>query len=57
LVRKFILTSLVARRAEELLAQSNPAALQAAIEVLAPLKANYPSLTTDEGEHPFTECA
>jgi hypothetical protein len=31
--------------------------LAAALEVLAPLKENYPSLTTDENEHPFTECA
>jgi hypothetical protein len=39
------------------LEQNNPAALQAALAVLAPLKADYPSLTTDEGAHPFTECA
>jgi hypothetical protein len=39
------------------LEQNNPAALQAALAVLAPLKTDYPSLTTDEGAHPFTECA
>jgi S1/P1 Nuclease len=27
------------------------------LAVLAPLKEDYPSLTTDEGSHPFTECA
>lgn len=52
-----MITFKVARRAQELLEQTNPAALQAALEVLKPLKMNYPELTTDEGEHPFTECA
>jgi hypothetical protein len=47
----------VARQAQAILEQNNPAALQAALNVLAPLKTDYPTLTTDEGAHPFTECA
>jgi hypothetical protein len=39
------------------LEQTNPAALAAALAVLAPLKADYPTLTTDESSNPFTECA
>ena len=57
LVRIVVFNLIVARRAQELLEQNNPAALQAALEVLRPLKENYPNLTTDEGDHPFTECA
>jgi hypothetical protein len=48
---------LVARRAQAILEQTNPAALAAALAVLAPLKADYPSLTKDESTNPFTECA
>jgi hypothetical protein len=39
------------------LEQTNPAALAAALAVLAPLKADYPTLTKDESSNPFTECA
>jgi len=48
---------IVARQAEALLSQNNPAALKAALAVLAPLKTDYPSLTYQESGHPFTECA
>lgn len=51
------LTFLVARRAQAILEQTNPAALAAAKAVLAALKADYPELTKDESLHPFTECA
>jgi len=54
---KYNRLDLVARQAEAILAQSHPAALKAAINQLAALKASHPSLTTDEGAHPFTECA
>jgi len=47
----------VARQAQAILEQNNPAALQAAIDQLATLKADYPSLTGDEGYLPFTECS
>ena len=47
----------VARQAQAILERDNPAALQSALNVLAPLKKYYPTLTTDEGAHPFTECA
>jgi hypothetical protein len=48
---------LVARQAQALLEQNDPYALSAALQVLAPLKTDYPTLTTDENLHPFTECA
>jgi len=48
---------IVARQAQAILEQNNPAALQAALNQLVALKTDYPSLTTDEGAHPFTECA
>lgn len=35
----------------------NGAAYQAVLNELAPLKANYPDITGDEGDHPMTECA
>jgi len=47
----------VARQAQRILESSNPSALAAAIQVLSSLKQDYPSLTSDEGSHPFTECA
>ena len=47
----------VARRAQAILEQQNPAALSAALKVLSSLKADYPTLTKDESSHPFTECA
>jgi hypothetical protein len=50
-------TPTVARQAQAILEKQNPAALAAALSVLAPLKKDYPSLTSDEGSHPFTECA
>jgi hypothetical protein len=48
---------LVARQAQALLQQNDPYALTAALQVLAPLKQDYPTLTTDESTNPFTECA
>lgn len=47
----------VARQAEAILTETNPAALSKAIAVLAYLKNSHPSITTSEGSHPFTECA
>lgn len=47
---------LVANRAQYLLEQESPDALNAALAVLAPLAQDYPQLL-EEGDHPFTECA
>jgi len=48
---------LVARQAEAILESNSPDALQSALETLAYLKKSDASLTKDEDEHPFTECA
>ena len=48
---------LLARHAQELLEAEDPVAYQSVLDELAPLKADFPSLTYDEGEHPMTECA
>jgi hypothetical protein len=48
---------LLARRAQDLLQSQDHAAYEAVLQELAPLKANDASLTTDEGDHPMTECA
>jgi hypothetical protein len=48
---------LVSRRAQAILEDEAPEVLSQALDVLAPLKKYYSSLTTDEGDHPFTECA
>jgi len=48
---------LAARRAEELLSQQNPDVLSAALDEMKALKQYYPTLTTAEKNHPFTECA
>ncbi len=36
---------------------SESPAFQQALDVLAYLESSYASLTKDEGDHPFTECA
>jgi hypothetical protein len=47
----------VATQAQTLLEAENQAVLNAALAELAPLKKYYPDITTDEGSHPFSECA
>ena len=49
--------SAVSRRAQAILESENPAALNAALNVLSYLEESYSNLTQDEGSHPFTECA
>lgn len=49
--------SIVARQAQAILESSGSGAYDKAITELATLKKYYPSITTDEGTHPFTECA
>ena len=48
---------LTARRAYDILETNNPNVLQAANEMLEPLKRHFPSITTNEGRYPFVECA
>jgi len=48
---------LVARGAYDILQDEAPNALAAAEEELKPLKQYYSSLTTDENNYPFVECA
>lgn len=48
---------LLARHAQELLQEEAPDVYQAVLDELAPLKEDYPSLTTNEDKHPMTECA
>jgi len=47
----------VARQAQAILERDNPMALRLAELMLSPLKVDFPNLTTDENNHPFTECA
>lgn len=47
----------VARQAQALLEENDPASLDTALEVLSALKESHSSLTTSEDKHPFTECA
>jgi hypothetical protein len=48
---------LTARRAYDILETNNPDALQAANDMLESLKRHYPSITTNEKNYPFVECA
>jgi hypothetical protein len=48
---------LTARRAYDLLEVENPYILGLVNAKLAPLKKDYPSITFEEGDHPFVECA
>ena len=48
---------LVARQAQALLEENDPASLDAALNILSILEQSYPELTTSEDKHPFTECA
>ena len=48
---------IVSRRAQEILEDSSSPAFDQALTVLGYLTASDPTLTKDEGSHPFTECA
>mmetsp|Transcript_42245 Transcript_42245/g.30424 ORF Transcript_42245/g.30424 Transcript_42245/m.30424 type:complete len:88 (-) Transcript_42245:1211-1474(-) len=48
---------IVARRAYDILLEEDPAALAAAEVELQPLAKYYSSITYDEGDYPFVECA
>lgn len=48
---------IVARRAYDILKEENPTALAAAEAELSILPKYYSSLTKDEGDYPFVECA
>ena len=52
-----LICRLVARYAQTILEQENPAALAAALEQLSALTSTHASLTKGESSHPFTECA
>ena len=53
----FIVFCSVARRAQAILEDEAPEVLAACLDALVPLQEYYSSLTTSEGNHPFTECA
>lgn len=48
---------LVARRAQDILAEFNPEILSKALVELETLRKSNPDLTSREDQHPFTECA
>lgn len=48
---------LVARQAQAILEDENPAVLQSALDMLATLQKSQPTLTKKERNNPFTECA
>lgn len=48
---------ILARRAQAILEDEAPEVLAACLDALVPLQEYYSSLTTSEGNHPFTECA
>ena len=50
-------SNIVARGAQTILEDENPAALQQALDMLTYLKRYYPDITDNEDNHPFTECA
>ena len=47
----------MSRHAQAILEDQYPDVLQAALDEMVPLQRYYSSLTTSEGNHPFTECA
>ena len=52
-----LLIDIVARRAEDLLAQNYPDVLAAAVAELKVLQDDFPKDVPSEKDHPFTECA
>jgi hypothetical protein len=48
---------IVSRQAEAILADEDQTSLDAALDMMVPLQKYYSSITDNEGDHPFTECA